>query len=372
MSTVLVVGSSSHAGRSTDPRERRSTRRGRLVTGACPSGRAPDTRPPRRPPWRPSRRRAVAAGRPSRRGRPRRRAATSFASAAVPPVFFVTTVSTRCRVSSATSSSTSNGPRSSTTSASGRTASSGSMARTRNHSPEEPAKGSRLWRPRARKTRSAPRAGERFGGGRERRGVVPAVAHERRPRRAAAAGSRATPVAGRGLGGVERHDGGERMGGVDERVDRLVGQVAGEARRRRRSRPAAPARAASTGLAASRPASELVTSWPVGRRAGRPARWPRSCPRGPAPRATAARVGVPRQGLVPSRLGPAAWYVPPQDTGNTGANPGLSSNCHRGAIPHTTWSRPRRGWKAEGERRSGSQDTCVCEPSRSTLGDVTR
>ena len=51
-------------------------------------------------------------------------------------------------------------------------------------------------------------------------------------------------------------------------------------------------------------------------------------------------------------------------------NPGLSSNCHRGAIPHHMVT-ASRGWKAEGERRSGSQDTCRPHNRVPDAGDVT-
>ena len=138
------------------------------------------------------------------------------------------------------------------------------MARTRNHSPDEPAKGSRLWRPRARKTRSAPSAGERFGGGRERRDVVPVVARRRGVHGGAEQAAVGDARAGRGLGRVERHDGGERVRGVDERVDTLVGQVAREPDGAAEAAPPHPRRAAPRARRVT-PASELVDVVALGR-----------------------------------------------------------------------------------------------------------
>ena len=237
MSTVLIVGSSSTAGPRPTRRERRSTRRGRLVTGRVPD-RAPrlTTRPPRRP--------TVATVSTAGCGgrstittrRPRRRAATSFASAAVPPEFFVTTVSMRCRreqrhlvvdVERA---------------AVEHDLGVGQDGVERFDGPhEEPqprgaGEGLQALATEGEEDALGTQGRERLGGGRERRGVVPAVAHERRPWRAEqpAVGDAG---AGRGLGGVERHDGGEGVRGVDELLDRLVGQVAGEAVRAAEAAP---------------------------------------------------------------------------------------------------------------------------------------
>ena len=160
--------------------------------------------------------------------RPRRRAATSFASAAVPPEFFVTTVSTRCRreqrhlVVDVERAAVEHdlGVRED------------GVERFDGPHEEPPprgaGKGLQALATEGEEDALGTQGRERFGGGRERRGVVPAVAHERRPWWAEqpAVGDAG---AGRGLGGVERHDGGEGVGGVDELLDRLVGQVAGEA-----------------------------------------------------------------------------------------------------------------------------------------------
>ena len=348
---------------------RRSTRRGPLVPGACPIERVPDTRPPRRS----TVATVSAAGWGGRSTittrRPRRRAATSFASAAVPPAFFVTTVSTRWRVSSATS--VVDVERAAVEHDLGV----GEDGVERFDGPhEEPqprgaGEGLQALATEGEEDALGTEGREHAGGGRERRGVVPAVARERGPRRAEqpAVGDAGR---GRGVGGVERHD--LRRRGAWRRRAARCPRRSGSGRGRP-SPPKPPRRTwpgRSTGWRVS-PASELVTSWPsADQAAGQLGGLGRAREDQHPSHGFQGRRAI--QGLVASRLGPAAWYVPPQDAGNTGANPGLSSNCHRGAIPHHRWSRPRRGWKAEGERRSGSQDTCVCEPNRSTLGDVTR